>query len=243
MAAMAYVLAPSLVARTTGSPGCDRPPRKRIMLGFPVDHHNPQETTLYMYMYLYICKYIYLCIYIYICIYQNTYIHIYIYVHIYNIYIYIHTHIIYICIYIYVYKYIHIHIHIYTFTYIHIYTYIFTYIYIYLYIYIYTHIYINIHIYVHIYIYTTCLFMKSPFNIYADIRATSGFCPGVAAYISTIHKQMILQITVIPMGKITKVLGTIKQTRSKHPKFLWEKQKPHNIWNFYEKNIKGTRKF
>ena len=81
----------------------------------------------------------------------------------------------------------------------------------------------------YIYIYTTCLFMKSPFNIYADIRATSGFCPGVAAYISTIHKQMILQITVIPMGKITKVLGTIKQTRSKHPKFLWEKQKRHNI--------------
>ena len=33
------------------------------------------------------------------------------------------------------------------------------------------------------------------------------------------HKQMMLQITVIPMGKITKVLGTIKQTRSKHPKF------------------------
>jgi len=31
-------------------------------------------------------------------------------------------------------------------------------------------------------------------------------------------------ITVIPMGKITKVLGTIKQTRSKHPKFLWGKQ-------------------
>ena len=27
---------------------------------------------------------------------------------------------------------------------------------------------------------------------------------------------MMLQITVIPMGKITKVLGTIKQTRSKH---------------------------
>ena len=43
-------------------------------------------------------------------------------------------------------------------------------------------------------------------------------------YIYTIHKQIILQITVIPMGKITKVLGTIKQTRSKHPKFLWEKQ-------------------
>ena len=43
-------------------------------------------------------------------------------------------------------------------------------------------------------------------------------------YISTVHKQMILQITVIPIGKITKVLGTIKQTRSKHPKFLWEKQ-------------------
>ena len=61
------------------------------------------------------------------------------------------------------------------------------------------------------------------------IRATPGFCPGVAAYISTIHKQMILQITVIPMGKVTKVLGTIKQTRSKHPKFLWEKQKQHNI--------------
>ena len=40
---------------------------------------------------------------------------------------------------------------------------------------------------------------------------------------------MILQITVIPMGKVTKVLGTIKQTRSKHPKFLWEKQKQHNI--------------
>ena len=65
--------------------------------------------------------------------------------------------------------------------------------------------------------------------IYIYIRATPGFCPGVAAYISTIHKQMILQITVIPMGKITKVLGTIKQTRSKHPKFLWEKQKQHNI--------------
>ena len=64
---------------------------------------------------------------------------------------------------------------------------------------------------------------------YIYIRATPGFCPGVAAYISTIHKQMILQITVIPMGKITKVLGTIKQTRSKHPKFLWEKQKRHNI--------------
>ena len=61
--------------------------------------------------------------------------------------------------------------------------------------------------------------------IYIYIRATPGFCPGVAAYISTIHKQMILQITVIPMGKITKVLGTIKQTRSKHPKFLWEKTK------------------
>ena len=50
-----------------------------------------------------------------------------------------------------------------------------------------------------------------------------------SVYISTIHKQMILQITVIPMGKITKVFGTIKQTRSKHPKFLWEKQKQHNI--------------
>ena len=75
-------------------------------------------------------------------------------------------------------------------------------------------IYIYIYIYIHIYIY---------------VRATPGFCPGVAAYISTIHKQMILQITVIPMGKVTKVLGTIKQTRSKHPKFLWEKQKQHDI--------------
>jgi len=35
---------------------------------------------------------------------------------------------------------------------------------------------------------------------------------------------MMLQITVIPMGKITQVLETIKQTRSKQPKFLWEKQ-------------------
>ena len=79
-------------------------------------------------------------------------------------------------------------------------------------------------------------------DICTYIRATPGFCPGVAAYISTIHKQMILQITVIPMEKVTKVLGTIKQTRSKHPKFLWEKQKQHSIWNSYEKNRKGTRK-
>jgi hypothetical protein len=61
---------------------------------------------------------------------------------------------------------------------------------------------------------------------------------GVYIYIYTrnawafpIHKQMMLQITVTPMGKKTKVLRTIKQTRSKHPKFLWEKQKRHNIWN------------
>ena len=86
--------------------------------------------------------------------------------------------------------------------------------------------------------YIICMYIH---HIY--IRATPGFCPGVAAYISTIHKQMILQISVIPLGKMTKVLGTIKQTRSKHPKFLWEKQKQHNIWNFYEKNRKGTRKF
>ena len=73
---------------------------------------------------------------------------------------------------------------------------------------------VYIYIYMYIYMY-----------VYIYVRATPGFCPGVAAYISTIHKQMILQITVIPMGKITKVLGTIKQTRSKHPKFLWEKTK------------------
>ena len=91
-----------------------------------------------------------------------------------------------------------------------------------------------------VYIYI-CVCVK--LYVYVYIRATPGFCPGVAAYISTIHTQMILQITVIPMGKITKVLGTINQTRSKHPKFLWEKQKQHNIWNFYEKNRKGTRKF
>ena len=93
-------------------------------------------------------------------------------------------------------------------------------------------VYVHIYIYIYTYIY-----------IYIHIRATPGFCPGVAAYISTIHKQMILQITVIPMGKITKVLGTIKQTRSKHLKFLWEKQKQHNVRNFYGKNRKGTRKF
>jgi len=54
------------------------------------------------------------------------------------------------------------------------------------------------------------------------IRATPGFCPGVAAYICPIHEHMMLQITIIPMGKITQVLETIKQTRSKHPKFLWK---------------------
>ena len=79
--------------------------------------------------------------------------------------------------------------------------------------------------------------------IYIYIRATPGFCPGVAAYICPIHEQMMLQITVIPMGKITQVLETIKQTRSKHPKFLWEKQKRHNTCNSYGKNSKGTSKF
>ena len=58
-----------------------------------------------------------------------------------------------------------------------------------------------------------------------------------------IHEQMMLQITVIPMGKITQVLETIKQTRSKHTKFLWEKQKRHNTCNSYGKNSKGTSKF
>ena len=43
--------------------------------------------------------------------------------------------------------------------------------------------------------------------------------------------------------KITQVLETIKQTRSKHPKFLWEKQKRHNTCNSYGKNNKGTNKF
>ena len=70
--------------------------------------------------------------------------------------------------------------------------------------------------------------------------ATPGFCPGVAAYICPIHEQMMLQITVIPMRKITQVLETIKQTRSKHPKFLWEKQKRHNTG---KKNNKGTSNF
>ena len=44
-------------------------------------------------------------------------------------------------------------------------------------------------------------------------------------------------------GKKTQVLETIKQTRSKHPKFLWEKQKRHNTCNSYGKNNKGTSKF
>ena len=78
--------------------------------------------------------------------------------------------------------------------------------------------------------------------IYIYIRATPGFCPGVAAYICLIHEQMMLQITVIPMRK-KQVLETIKQTRSKHPKFLLEKQKRHNTCNSYGKNNKGTSKF
>ena len=86
--------------------------------------------------------------------------------------------------------------------------------YIYRCMYIYRYICVYIYVYIYMYIY---------------VRATPGFCPGVAAQRFSIHKQMMLQITVIPMGKITKVLGTIKQTRSKHPKFLWEKQKRHNI--------------
>ena len=85
--------------------------------------------------------------------------------------------------------------------------------------------------YIYIYIY------------YIYIRATPGFCPGVAAYVCPIHEQMMLQITVIPMGKITQVLETIKQTKSKHPKFLWEKQKRHNTCNSCGKNNKGTSKF
>ena len=75
------------------------------------------------------------------------------------------------------------------------------------------------------------------------IRATPGFCPGVAAYICPIHEQMILQITGIPMGKITQVLETIKQTRSKHPKFLWEKQKRQNTCNSYGKTTKVLAHF
>ena len=62
-------------------------------------------------------------------------------------------------------------------------------------------------------------------------------------YICPIHEQMMLQITIIPMGKITQILETIKQTRSKQPKFLWEKQKRHNTCNSYGKNNKGTNKF
>ena len=76
-------------------------------------------------------------------------------------------------------------------------------------------------IYIYIYIYMQYIYIC---NIYIYIRATPGFCPGVAAYMCPIHEQMMLQIAVIPMGKITQVLETIKQTRSKHPKFLWEKQ-------------------
>ena len=129
--------------------------------------------------------------------------------------------------------YIYMYIYIY-YVYIYImYIYIY-YVYIYImYIYIY-YVYIYIYIYVYIYI---CVY------IYVYIRATPGFCPGVAAYICPIHEQMMLQITAIPMGKITQVLETIKQTRSKHPKFLWEKQKRHNTCNSYGKNNKGTSKF
>ena len=109
--------------------------------------------------------------------------------------------------------------------YIYIYTYTHnTHIYMHIYMHIYIYIHIYIHIYTHIHIY-----------IYIYIRATPGFCPGVAAYICPIHEQMMLQITVIPMGKQTQVLETIKQTRSKHPKFLWEKQKRHNTCNSWKK--------
>ena len=75
--------------------------------------------------------------------------------------------------------------------------------------------------------------------IYIYIRATPGFCPGVAASIYNFNEKKVLQITAIPMGKITQVLETIKQTRSKHPKFLWEKQKRHNTCNSYGKNNNG----
>ena len=90
-----------------------------------------------------------------------------------------------------------------------------------------------------IYIYVTSIHIY----IYIIIRATPGFCPSVAAYICPIHEQMMLQITIIPMGKITQILETIKQTRSKQPKFLWEKQKRHNTCNSYGKTNKGTNKF
>ena len=71
---------------------------------------------------------------------------------------------------------------------------------------------------------TTCACTHTYMYIYyIDIRATPGFCPGVVAYIYFFNKNKMLQNTVIPMGKITKVMETIKQTMSKHPKFLWEK--------------------
>ena len=93
------------------------------------------------------------------------------------------------------------------------------------------------------YLHTLFVSMTIYIYIYNYIRATPGFCPGVAAYICPIHEQMMLQITIIPMGKVTQILETIKQTRSKQPKFLWEKQKRHNTCNSYGKNNKGTNKF
>ena len=54
-----------------------------------------------------------------------------------------------------------------------------------------------------IYIYMIYIYMIYIYMIYIYTRATPGFCPGVAAYICPIHEQMMLQIIVIPMGKIT----------------------------------------
>ena len=93
--------------------------------------------------------------YIYTCYVSTSYIYIYLFICIIDTYIYIYT---YIYMHIHTYIYIHTHIHIFICTYICIYIHIFIYIYIY--------IYIHTHISIYIYIY---------------IRATPGFCPGVAA--------------------------------------------------------------
>ena len=69
-----------------------------------------------------------------------------------------------ICVYMYIYICVYIYIYIQMCIYIHIYVYIYIYICIYMYIYIYIYIYTYIRTYIYIY-----------------IRATPGFCPGVAA--------------------------------------------------------------
>ena len=113
-----------------------------------------------------------------------------------------------------------------SYVYIHTYIYIYIqcifiyYLHTYIYMYVYT---AAVYVYIYVCIYCSCICIH--IYIYIYIRATPGFCPGVAAYICPIHEQMMLQITAIPMGKITQVLETIKQTRSKHPKFRLEKQK------------------